>query len=307
MFGHIELKERSSDDEVMDAAMNPDYLRSTAAAVAAFRQALSDFLELHVVNEWMARGLAPAVLPKNDADPERLREVRARVSRAAGRAVMAPSLTHMYVQVQGAGEIDPIAAWETITTPKPLLEANDVLGACDQMLGRLEAMILKAEAEPSPTTGVEAMHPLIWGAARRLWNDRHYRYAVAAAADVLVANVKNTTGRNDIAETALWQETFSDKPPAPGQSGQAPKPRLRWPGKPTDRDVKTMNDGLRQFAPGVHMVIRNPATHSTDELSEQEALERLAVLSLLARWVEACELQTAPNSVDPGTAENGGI
>jgi hypothetical protein len=51
-----------------------------------------------------------------------------------------------------------------------------------------------------------------------------------------------------------------------------------------------MNDGLRQLAPGVHMTIRNPATHSTDELGEQEALERLAVLSLLARWVDDCRL-----------------
>lgn len=278
----------------MEAADNPDYLRATAAAVTGFRAALSDFLQLHVVNEWLARGLAPAVLPREDADPDRLRELRAQVSRAAGRASMAPSLTHMYVEVQGVGRVDPIAAWETITVPKPLLEASDVLGACDQMLGRLEAMILKAEAEAPPTIGAEAMHPLIWGAARRLWRDRHYRAAVAAAADTLVANVKSITGRNDVAETALWQQTFSDRPPVPSEPGQPAQPRLRWPGDPADRDVKTMNDGLRQFAPGVQMTIRNPAAHGTNELGEQEALERLAVLSLLARWVDACDLQTSP-------------
>lgn len=92
-----------------------------------------------------------------------------------------------------------------------------------------------------------------------------------------MTNVKSTTGRNDIAETALWQQTFSDRSAVPGQ------PRLRWPGDPDNRDVKNMNEGLRQFAPGVQMTIRNPAAHSLDEFSEQEALERLAVLNLLAR------------------------
>jgi uncharacterized protein Ymh len=95
------------------------------------------------------------------------------------------------------------------------------------------------------------------------------------------------TGRNDISETALWQETFSDRPPSPG------KPRLRWPGEASNRDVKSMNDGLRQFAPGVQMTIRNPAAHSSTAIDEQAGLERLAALSLLARWVDQCQLITA--------------
>ncbi|MFF7205356.1 TIGR02391 family protein [Streptomyces sp. NPDC008141] len=50
-----------------------------------------------------------------------------------------------------------------------------------------------------------------------------------------------------------------------------------------------MNDGLRQFAPGVQMTVRNTSAHGTDEMSAQDALERLAALSLLARWVDACD------------------
>lgn len=96
--------------------------------------------------------------------------------------------------------------------------------------------------------------------------------------------MKSLTGRNDLPETALWQETFSASEAEPG------KPRLRWPGKQEDRDVKAMNGGLRQFAPGVQMTIRNGAAHGTDEMPEQLALERLAVLSLLARWVDECDL-----------------
>jgi phytoene dehydrogenase-like protein len=66
-----------------------------------------------------------------------------------------------------------------------------------------------------------------------------------------------------------------------------------WPGDLGDRAVKSMNDGLRQFAPGVQMTIRNGAAHGTADMAEQDALERLAVLSLLARWTEECVLVEA--------------
>lgn len=271
----------------MDASKNPVYLRAVADAVAGFRRELEAFLELHVVNDFMARGLAPAVLRRNDADPQVIDQVRSRVSQAAGRASEATALTNTYISVQGAGAVDPIRAWETITMPKPVLEASNVLDACDQMLGRLEMMTLRAQAEAPPTIGAEAMHPLVWGAARRLWQDRHFRHAVAVAADALAGHVKSLTGRNDVAETALWSQTFSADAAATGRA------RLRWPGPAGDRDVKTMNEDLRQFAPGAQLTIRNPASHGSEEYGEQEAIERLAVLSLLARWVDECTLETA--------------
>ena len=64
----------------MDAASNPEYLQATANAVADFRDSLNEFLELYVVNEWLARGIAPSVLPKDGADPAELRTLRATVS-----------------------------------------------------------------------------------------------------------------------------------------------------------------------------------------------------------------------------------
>lgn len=277
----------------MEARRNPEYLRSVARAVPAFRDAFTEFLDLHVVNKELARGIAPAVFPRDDAASDKIARLRAEVARAAGRASYAVPLTGSYMFVKGVGDkVDAIAAWQAITDPKPIVEPDNVLGICDQVLGRLDAMIDKAEAEAPPTVGAEAMHPLAWSAAARLWNDGHYRQAVAAAAENLVVLMKTRTNRNDAAETALWQEAFSDKAPVPG------KPRLRWPGDPVDRDVKTMNDGLRQFAPGAQMTIRNTAAHGAAEFAEQAALERLAVLSLLARWVDHCELVEAPLEAD---------
>src|SRR5665648_1241176 len=83
----------------------------------------------------------------------------------------------------------------------------DVLGGADQIVGRLEAMILKAEVSAPPLTGVEAMHPLVWGAASRLWGDGHYRAAVSAGAEALVAQVKSLTGRKDVSESPHTGDT----------------------------------------------------------------------------------------------------
>jgi uncharacterized protein (TIGR02391 family) len=145
----------------------------------------------------------------------------------------------------------------------------------------------KREADAASEVGFAGLHPLVRDAARALWLDRHYRQAVAAAAEALISQLKKRTGRNDLSDTALWQEAFSAKPPSPG------KRRLRWPGHPDDRPVKSMNDGLRQFAPGMQMTVRNGVVHSSDHMAEQEALERLAVLSLMARWLDACVVEEA--------------
>ena len=156
----------------------------------------------------------------------------------------------------------------------------------------LYEVLLAAQVNPiySPTpqdvpldTGLRALHPLVWKAAEPLWKDGHTRDAVSAAGRELAEYVKTLTNRRDVVDTALWQQAFSKDAPEAG------KVRLRWPGDPTDQEVKGMNEGLARFAPGVQMTGRNPAVHGTEVMSEQDTLERLAVFSLLARWVDHCE------------------
>ncbi|WP_280496816.1 TIGR02391 family protein, partial [Nocardia farcinica] len=274
----------------MDAAQDPDYLRTTQDAVREFRSEFREFLALHVPNESaFGRGLVPAVTRRNDVAPERVTEVAERVAEAAGRARRAARLTGVVFAVEGSSHtIDPIAAWSSVSQPKPVLEPENVLIACGQIIGALDEMIEAAKVEQPRPAGPAGMHPTVWGAARPLWNDGHYREAVAAAAEALVDKVKTLVKRRDIAETPLWQQAFSNAPAKPGEI------RLRWPGEPDDRDVKSMNDGLRQFAPGAQMTIRNSAAHSTEKMSEQDALERLGALSLLARWVDTCDRVEAP-------------
>ncbi len=52
-----------------------------------------------------------------------------------------------------------------------------------------------------------------------------------------------------------------------------------------------MRGGLQGLATGLNLTVRNVTTHDTEELSEQEAMERLAAYSFLTRLLERCEIR----------------
>jgi uncharacterized protein (TIGR02391 family) len=130
------------------------------------------------------------------------------------------------------------------------------------------------------------MHHWVWEGARSLWQSGHFGEAVEAAAKMLNAETQNKVGRRDLSETTLFQQCFSDDDP---QSG---KPRLRLPDD-DGRTARSVRRGIRAFAEGCFSAIRNPAAHDGADLSETDALERLAALSMLARWVAASKLLVA--------------
>lgn len=139
----------------------------------------------------------------------------------------------------------------------------------------------------APSMSADALHPLIWEAASKHWEVGHYGAAVQRAATMLNADIQDRVGRPDVSETTLMQQVFSLDPPQVG------KPRLRWPGAENDLTVKSMRVGISHLSQGVFSAIRNPATHSTDDMGRQEALEQLATLSMLSRWIERCVLVVA--------------
>lgn len=139
----------------------------------------------------------------------------------------------------------------------------------------------------APTMRADSLHSLIWDAAAKRWESGHYSDAVQRAATAVSGHVKNLTGRYELGDNELMTQAFSPSPPQEG------KPRLRWPGNDSDLTVRAMRTGILNTAQGVFSAIRNPATHTTDELPKQEALEQLAMLSLLARWIDRCELVDA--------------
>lgn len=151
-----------------------------------------------------------------------------------------------------------------------------------------EAEIAERLGDNSPTLRAGGFHPWVWEAARSLWQSGHYREAVSAAAVKLNAETQNLVGRRDISETDLFKQALSDDPPQPG------KPRLRPLGDDGGKTAKSMRRGVSAFAEGCFAAIRNPASHDLQtELSEQVALEQLAVFSTLARWIESSSIVEA--------------
>lgn len=139
-----------------------------------------------------------------------------------------------------------------------------------------------------PVLAADQFHRWVWQAARTLWDSAHYRHAVQAAATAINDHAQNKLGRRDVADTQLMQEAFSPSPPEPG------RPRLRCPGDPGNPTTQSRQRGALQYAAGCFSAIRNPATHQHGEWDQQVSLEYLASLSVLARWIDDWNIDTAP-------------
>lgn len=150
-----------------------------------------------------------------------------------------------------------------------------------------EAEIRENLGEDAPNLHTHSLHPWIWDGARSLWRSGHYAEAVEGAAKKLNAESQNKIGRRDISETDLVNQAFSDDPPAIG------KPRMRPVGDDDGKTARSLRRGIRAFAEGCFAAIRNPASHDGGELSETQALERLAAFSILARWIDDAEVREA--------------
>ncbi|MBF6421097.1 TIGR02391 family protein [Nocardia farcinica] len=142
--------------------------------------------------------------------------------------------------------------------------------------------------ENAPELSAAKLHPWIWEGAKSLWQSGHYREAVGGAIRKLNAETQNKVGRRDVSETNLFKQAFSMDQP------KADATRLRRMKDDGSDTYKSVQRGAMTFAEGVFAGIRNPLSHEAEqELSEQEALEYLAALSVLARWVDQSDVEAA--------------
>ena len=157
------------------------------------------------------------------------------------------------------------------------------LDSADEVMRRLGG------GDTSPRITAASLHALIWAAARAQWSTGHRHEAVLAAAKAVNSHLQTKVGRRDLSESKLVRECFSDKPAAPG------KPRLRFTHIADEQTSESMRQGAMDFGAGCFAAIRNPLGHLPNEeveLDEHSALERLASLSLLARWIDESTLLT---------------
>ncbi|MEU3009864.1 TIGR02391 family protein [Nocardia asteroides] len=179
--------------------------------------------------------------------------------------------------------------------------------ASRKLLARLRTRDLVAEhlggGDRSPRITAASLHPLVWQAARVQWSTGHRHEAVVAAAKAINSNLQTKLGRRDVSEYPLIMEAFTSKEPAPG------KPRLRFGSVLDDQTQKSLQEGVMHFGSGCFRAIRNPLSHRPNdefELTEQTALERLAALSLLARFIDEADLVHHPDD-GPCDADDGSI
>ncbi len=154
----------------------------------------------------------------------------------------------------------------------------------EAMIEDVEAEVLEPEVAPP---GVRGLHPWVREASASLWNDGYRRQAVQAAAGAIETRLKNKLRVFDANFTTL-AGTFGTGNP----TDRLPRLRLVDVGPEGSDSWKNAHDGAASFGRGCVMRIRNLYTHEGNE-SEQEDLEVLCALSLLARWVDEAEVVNA--------------
>lgn len=184
-----------------------------------------------------------------------------------------------------------IASWRTEV---PKSSANNRWSRHREAAIRARELLLRQQeidenlGENAPALSAAELHEWVWGGAKSLWQSGHYREAVEGAIKKLNAEAQNKIARRDVSETDLFKQAFSMDEAKPG------KARLRRMKDDGSDTYKSVQRGAMTFAEGVFAGIRNPLSHEDNhELSEQEALEYLAALSVLARWVDEAEIQRA--------------
>ena len=154
---------------------------------------------------------------------------------------------------------------------------------------------LRARLAPdSPTLPADSLHSWIWDAARTFWESRHYAQAVEQSWKSINAHLQNKVGRRDLSDDALINATLTMSEPKAGT------PRLHLPGDKSSPTWSSRQRGLHMMGQACAAGIRNVLAHEHDlELTTQVALEYLATLSVLSRWIDEAEVV----AVEPGTGD----
>lgn len=138
----------------------------------------------------------------------------------------------------------------------------------------------------APEMDAGALHPWAWDNGSSYWRTGHYHQAVLQAAIGVNAETQAKVGRTDVSEIDLFNQVFTLDAAKPGA------PRLRLMADDGSKTYESLHRGARAFAEGVYAAIRNPGMHQPFESGEEHiALEQLAAISILARWVDEAKLE----------------
>lgn len=139
-----------------------------------------------------------------------------------------------------------------------------------------------------PRLVASELHPTIWGAAAKLWDDGHIRQAVQTAAAALEGLLQGLAGPGVSGENLAV--LFSTNDPTLGS------PRLRLPDvDPTSKTWRSAHEGAAALVRGAFMGVRNLVSHpGWPDPSSREAIEMLAVLSYVAHLIQRSDVVESP-------------
>lgn len=213
----------------------------------------------------------------------------------AGPQQAVSSRIHLMIKIAeevGLGNADRIREWNL------LYKSGTALAATDELLGILQGRERdEAVLGPAgPKLAAYQLHRWVWQPAAGLWDNSYRREATQAAAMVFDSQLPAKLGVPRGAKAVdLIRQAFSTQPPAPG----APRLRLSARQAPNDPDWVNQHEGAMHFGRGCAMAIPNVQSHSSAQPDEQEALEALAALSLLARWIDSAQVDGTSSSATP--------
>jgi len=95
------------------------------------------------------------------------------------------------------------------------LELQTGLNLARRALGHLATAAETAQhitGTSAPTMAADSLHPLIWGAASKLWHDAHHGQAVQRAATFLNAHVQDSPGGGTCLTVVSWPKRSRQAP-----------------------------------------------------------------------------------------------
>ena len=178
---------------------------------------------------------------------------------------------------------------------------SSVLSAAETLVGVLKYWTIRERilGPSGPVLAAEGLHPWVWHAAVDLWDDGHYKHAVNGAAAKVEEQTQLKLDREDLSGTKLYTEAFRlDAKPGERRLRFMHLTELTADGNRT-QTWKSAHQGAMNYGQGCAEGIRNMNAHGTRELDEKEALEYLAALSVLARWVDTAQVPNDDPEAEP--------
>lgn len=133
----------------------------------------------------------------------------------------------------------------------------------------------------------EELHPWVWEGAPQYWRIGAYNAAIWQALIRLNVELQRKVGRREVSEADAFAQAFTLDAPQAGRS------RLRLMEDDGSKTYQNVHKGAILLAQALYAGVRNPLDHdAVEDPPEQEALETMAAISLLARWTDrACVVE----------------